>query len=110
LAVTLFVGLFAGCASIQANKDLNTTPDNRARGDPSNSIKVKEYLRHILDSPEGYEVKAYSRKPYSVNTKKTLFMTHSFYVFSKMGTWNTRLFLQRRLKGLSKTEAGCWTQ
>ncbi|MDR0760108.1 MAG: hypothetical protein LBF74_08360, partial [Treponema sp.] len=54
--------LFMRCASIQANKDLNTKPENVMRGDPSNSIRVKEYLQAVLASPEGYEVKAYNRK------------------------------------------------
>jgi hypothetical protein len=106
LVAALFVGLFVGCASIQANKDLNTTPDNLARGDPSNSIKVKEYLRHILDSPEGYEVKAYNRKPYSVNNKKTLFMTHSFYVFFKDGDMEHTLVFTATPKGSEQN--GSW--
>jgi hypothetical protein len=77
--------LFTGCASIQANRDLNTTPENIMRGDPSNSIRVKEYLQEVLASPERYEIKAYNRKAYSVNTKKTIFVFHSFYVFFKDG-------------------------
>ncbi|MDR2102784.1 MAG: hypothetical protein LBP42_01635 [Treponema sp.] len=72
-----------GCASMQANKDLNEDPGNIARGDPNNSKRVKEYLLGILASPEEYRVKAYSRRAYSVNTEKNLFVFHSFYVFFK---------------------------
>lgn len=85
LLALLSLGLFTGCASIRANKDLNTTPENIVRGDPSNSIRVKEYLQDVLVSPERYEIKAYNRKAYSVNTKKGLFVFHSFYVFFKDG-------------------------
>jgi hypothetical protein len=81
--VVMSLLLFIGCASIQANKDLNTTPENVMRGDPFNSIHVKEYLQGVLTSPERYEVKAFNRKAYSINAKKTLFVFHSFYVFFK---------------------------
>jgi hypothetical protein len=74
-----------GCASIRAADELNMTPDNLLRGDPNNDVRVKIYLQNILASPEDYEVKAYSRKPYSVETKKTLFMIHYYYVFFKNG-------------------------
>ncbi|MDR2402679.1 MAG: hypothetical protein LBD78_01470 [Spirochaetaceae bacterium] len=91
--------LFAGCASIQANKDLNTTPENIMRGDPSNSIRVKEYLQNALASPDGYEVKAYNRKAYSVNTKKTRLIFHSFYVFFKDGKMEHTLVFTATPKG-----------
>jgi hypothetical protein len=104
--VITFSGLFIGCASIQANKDLNTTPENLARGDPSNPVRVKEYLQNILTSPEGYEVKAYNRKPYSVDTKKTLFMVHSFYVFLKNDKMEHTLVFTATPKGSDLK--GCW--
>lgn len=91
--------LFIGCASIQANKDLNTTPDNLMRGDPANSIRVKEYLQDILVSPERYEIKAYSRKAYSVNTRKNLFLFHSFYVLFKDGEMEHTLVFTATPKG-----------
>jgi hypothetical protein len=102
----IFFWLFIGCASIQANKDLNTTPENIARGDPSNSIRVKKYLQNVLASPEGYEVKAYHRKAYSVNTKKTLFIFHSFYVFFKDGKMEHTLVFTATPKGSERN--GCW--
>jgi hypothetical protein len=106
LAATSLFCLCAGCASIQANKDLNTTPENLLRGDPANSIKTKEYLQHILDSPEGYEVKAYNRKPYSVNNRKTLFMNHSFYVFFKDGSMEHTLVFTATPQNSERN--GCW--
>jgi hypothetical protein len=74
-----------GCASAQAHKDLNEKPENIARGDPNNSKRVKDYLSGIVASPDGYSVKAYSRKAYSVDTKKSIFLFHSFYVFFRDG-------------------------
>ncbi|MDR0540243.1 MAG: hypothetical protein LBG74_07055 [Spirochaetaceae bacterium] len=73
----------AGCASMKAANDLNILPENVARGDPDNPLKVKEYLQTVLASPDGREVKAYERKAYSVTTKKNIFVSHSFYVFYK---------------------------
>jgi hypothetical protein len=105
LSATIFVS-FIGCASIQATKDLNTTPDNLLRGDPSNTIRTKEYLRAMLSSSEEYEVKAYSRKPYSVDTKKTLFMVHSFYVFLKKGKMEHTLVFTATPKGSERN--GSW--
>jgi hypothetical protein len=98
--------LSAGCASIEANKNLNTTPENIMRGDPSNSGRVKEYLQDLLASPEGYEVKAYSRKAYSVDTEKTLFLYHSFYVYYKDGNLEHTLVFTATPKG-SKRD-GSW--
>jgi hypothetical protein len=104
--VIIFLWLLTGCSSIQANKDLNTTPENIMRGDPSNSRKVKEYLQNILSSPEGYEIKAYNRKAYSVNTKKTLFVFHSFYVLFKEGKMEHTLVFTATPKGSEKD--GSW--
>jgi len=101
-----FVGLFMGCASLQANKNLNTTPDNLLRGDPSNAIQVKEYVRAVVSSPEEYEVMAYNRKPYSVDSKKTLFMVHSFYVFFKNGNMEHTLVFTATPKGSEQN--GSW--
>lgn len=98
--------LFSGCASIQANKDLNTAPENIARGDSVNAIRVKEYLQDILVSPDGYEIKAYNRKAYSVNTKKTLFLFHSFYVFFKEGEFEHTLVFTATPKGSKQN--GSW--
>jgi hypothetical protein len=103
--VVLAISLM-GCASVQANKDLNTTPDNLLRGDPSNPLRVKEYLLSILASPEGYEVKAYNRRAYSVDTRKTLFVAHSFYVFFKNGEMEHTLVFTATPKG-SELD-GCW--
>jgi len=83
LWVAAFFISFIGCASMQASKDLNELPENTARADPNNPAKVKEYLQDVLSSPDGREIKAYERKAYSPNTKKGLFVAHSFYVFFK---------------------------
>jgi hypothetical protein len=105
LVLTL-LSLFIGCASIQANKDLNMTPDNLLRGDPSNPIRVKEYLQGVLAAPEGCEVKAYNRKAYSVNTRKNLFIVHSFYVFFRNGKMEHTLVFTATPKG--SAQDGCW--
>jgi hypothetical protein len=106
VCVVALSGLFMGCATIQAYKDLNTTPDNLLRGDPSNTTRAKEYLLAVLSSLEEYEVKAYNRKPYSVNTKKNLFMVHSFYVFFKNGKMEHTLVFTGTPKGSEQN--GCW--
>jgi hypothetical protein len=106
LPVVMSLWLFSGCASIQANKDLNMMPENMARGDPDNSIRVKEYLQDVLGAPDGYEVKAYHRKAYSVNSKKTLFVFHSFYVFYKEGKMEHTLVFTATPKGSKQN--GSW--
>jgi hypothetical protein len=98
--------LFTGCASVQATKDLNTTPENIKRGDPGNSSRVKEYLQGILASPEGYEVKIYKRKAYSINTKKNLFLYHTFYVFFEDGKMEHTLVFTATPKGSERD--GSW--
>jgi hypothetical protein len=98
--------LFIGCASVQANKDLNTKPENVMRGDPSNSRRVKEYLQAVLASPEGYAVKAYNRKAYSVENKKSFFVFHSFYVFFKDGKMEHTLVFTATPKG--SEQDGSW--
>jgi hypothetical protein len=93
LPIILFSCTFIGCASVQAANDLNTTPENLARGDPANSIKVKEYLQNVLETPEDYEIKAYHRKAYSADTRKTIFIFHSYYViFNKKNMEHTLVF------------------
>jgi hypothetical protein len=106
LAVVMPLWILAGCASIQANKDLNTRSENIMRGDPSNSTRVKEYLQDVLVSPERYEIKAYNRKAYSVNTKKNLFLFHSFYVFFKDGEMEHTLVFTATPKG--SEQDGSW--
>jgi hypothetical protein len=103
--VVLICGL-SGCASMKAVEELNTSPDNILRGDPLNSVRAEEYLKSILVSPEGYEVKAYNRKPYSVDTKKTLFMIHYYYVFFKDGKMEHTLVFTATPKGSARD--GTW--
>jgi hypothetical protein len=106
-SLVLLIALsFFGCASVQANRDLNEDPGNIARGDPNNSQKVKEYLLEILDSPEGYSVKAYSRRAYSVNTRKTMFVFHSFYVFFNKDTMEHTLVFTATPRG--SEQKGSW--
>jgi hypothetical protein len=106
LLIALFLWPFIGCASIQANKNLNTNPENIARGDPSNSGRVREYLQDVLVSPEKYEIKAYNRRAYSVDTKKNLFLFHSFYVFFKDGKMEHTLVYTATPKG--SEQDGSW--
>jgi hypothetical protein len=91
---------------MRAIEDLNTTPDNLLRGDPLNAVRVEAYLKTILASPEGYEVKAYNRKPYSVDTKKTLFMVHYYYVFFRDGAMEHTLVFTATPKGAAQN--GTW--
>jgi hypothetical protein len=95
-----------GCASIQANKDLNENPENIARGDPNNSARVREYLESVMAEPENYKVKAYSRKAYSVNTNKNLFVFHSFYVYFKNDIMEHTLVFSATPKG--SKQKGTW--
>ncbi|AEF82625.1 hypothetical protein [Leadbettera azotonutricia] len=104
--IIAFSLLFPGCASIQANKDLNTKPEDLLRGDPSNPVRVQEYLQGILANPKGYEVKAFERRAFSANTKKNLFMVHSFYVFFKNDSMEHTLVFTATPKG-SELD-GCW--
>ncbi|GHT77581.1 hypothetical protein FACS1894130_02350 [Spirochaetia bacterium] len=83
IAIIVLLLLFTGCASTQAYKDLNELEENAARGDPDNPIIVKEYLQSVLSSPDGRQVKAYERRAYSTETKKNIFVVHSYYVFFK---------------------------
>ena len=100
IVITLFLLSFSGCASIsQAHQDLNTTPDNQLRGDPANTGRVREYLENILASPDEYELRAYSRKPFSIDTKKGLFLIHYFYVYFKNGDFEHTLVFTDTPKG-----------
>ncbi len=96
----------SGCTSMTAIKDINENPDNIARGNPENPIMVKEYLEDVLAFPQGREVKAYNRRAYSVDNKKTLFTSHSFYVFSKDGEVEHTLVFTATPKGSERN--GSW--
>jgi hypothetical protein len=63
-------------------------------------------LNAVLAAPQEYEVKAYNRKPYSVNTKKNLFMVHGFYVFFRNGTMEHTLVFTGTPKGSEQN--GSW--
>ena len=95
-----------GCASIQATRDLNEKPENTARGDPGNSIRVKRYLQNILASPQDYGIKAYQRKAYSPDNRKTLFVFHCFYVIFKNGNMEHTLVFTATPKGSEQN--GTW--
>jgi hypothetical protein len=103
---TMFCGLFLSCASMQAITDLNELEENRARGDPDNSFRVKEFLKSVLASPDGQQVKAYERRAYSVTTKKSLFIVHSFYAFFKDDKMEHTLVFTATPKGSELN--GCW--
>jgi hypothetical protein len=68
---------------VKAYKNLNESPEDIARGNPMNNTMVKEYLQSVLISPQGYEVKAYSRRAFSPNNRKGLIVYHMFYVYYK---------------------------
>jgi hypothetical protein len=106
MTFVLFFASFIGCASMKANRDLNELKENRTRGDPSNSGKVKEYLYVVLSSPNGHEVKAYERRAYSPETKKNIFIVHSFYAFYKDNEIEHTLVFTATPRG-SETD-GCW--
>jgi hypothetical protein len=48
----------------------------------SNEINVREFLEHILDSPEAYVITAYERCLTKDQKKRTKLMHHSYYVVS----------------------------
>jgi hypothetical protein len=78
--------LFLSCASISAEKKLNSdNPDEVARGNPLNTAVAKGYLLSVQSEPEGREIKAYERRAYSPQTTKNIFVKHAFYVFLKDG-------------------------
>lgn len=105
--IFMLLGLcLAGCTSMKAYNDLNTTPENLLRGDPLNKIRAREFLQGVLDSPEGYEVKAYHRRPYSTETKKTVFKIHYFYVYYKDDTMLHTLVFTGTPKG--SEHKGSW--
>ncbi|MFA7107843.1 MAG: hypothetical protein WC162_01730 [Sphaerochaetaceae bacterium] len=91
---------------MKALKDVNENPINIVRGNPENPAMVKEYLENVLAFPEGREVKAFNRKPYSPENKKTLFMHHSFYVFLKDGKIEHSLVFTATPKG--SEQKGNW--
>jgi hypothetical protein len=82
------VCLFASCVSTQKEIDALNDPerlDNVARGNPLNTANAKAYLLFVLSEPQGREVKAYERRAYSPENKKSIFVKHGFYVFLKNG-------------------------
>ncbi len=83
LFVLFFVLFSVSCASTKAIDDIDTNPENKARGDSSNPTKVKEYLEDVLLFPERREIEAYTRKAFSVDTEESIFLYHILYVFKK---------------------------
>lgn len=100
------LGMLPGCASVQADRDLNTKPENAARGDPTNTVRVKEYLQNVLSAPENFKIKAYHRKAYSPDTKKTFFVFHCFYVIFKNEKMEHTLVFTATPKG--SLQNGTW--
>ncbi|HHU88028.1 MAG: hypothetical protein ACOXZ2_08590 [Sphaerochaetaceae bacterium] len=86
LMLFLFVGIITilgSCSSLDALKDINENPEQVARGNPLNNATSKTYLEQILADPTNREVKAFNRRAYNPDNKKTLFLVHSFYAFFK---------------------------
>ena len=81
LYLMVFLFIMVGCSSLDALKDINENPDQLSRGNPENTDQVRDYLENILNDPEGREVRAYHRRAYSPDNKKSIFLFHSFYVF-----------------------------
>jgi hypothetical protein len=102
----MLFGTFIGCSSMQANKKLNESPEDVARGDPINNTLVKEYLQNVLISPEGREVKVYSRRAFSPKNKKNIFIYHMFYVYFNNSKMEHTLVFTATPKG-SEFD-GCW--
>ncbi len=96
----------SGCTSMKAIKDIDENPDNIARGNPNNPSIVQEYLESVVDSPEGRELKAFNRRAYSIDNKKTLFTYHSFYVFLRDGELEHTLVYTATPKGSERN--GNW--
>lgn len=86
LFVLSFVLFCVSCATTNAINDIDANPENKARGDISNPIKVKAFLEDVLLHPEGREIEAYTRKAFSIDQEKTIFVFHNFYVFTKDGS------------------------
>lgn len=85
IVVILFFVSLTGCTSMKAVNDINENPDNISRGNPDNPVMVKEFLEDVLVFPDGRVVKAYNRRAYSIDNKKSLFTYHSYYVYLKDG-------------------------
>lgn len=83
MLLLLFILSNSACVSMNALKDINTNPENASRGDPLNTGRAKIFLEEVLVTPDLYEVKAFHRRAYSPENKKTMFRYHSFYVFLK---------------------------
>lgn len=106
ILIILFFALFMSCASIEANKKLNESAEDAARGDPANNMLVKGYLQGVLLSPEDYEVKVYSRRAFSPKNRKNIFMFHMFYVYLKHGKMDHALVFTATPAGSEYD--GCW--
>jgi hypothetical protein len=99
ILIVLLSVFLTGCTSMKAIKDINENPDNISRGNPDNPIIVQAFLESVLDFPEGREVKAFTRRAYSIDNKKTLFTYHSFYAFLKDGELEHTLVYTSTPKG-----------
>jgi hypothetical protein len=107
LVIILFSLFFISCKTMQAYARLNSnSPEEIARGNPNNPVIAKEYLQNILLSPDDYTVKAYSRRAFSVDGPKNLFVSHSFYVYFKHDTYEHTLSFTATPKGSELN--GCW--
>jgi hypothetical protein len=105
--MVVFIAYFLiGCASMQANKKLNESPEDVARGDPVNNILVKEYLQNVLIAPEGRELRVYTRRAFSSDNKKNFFMFHMFYAYFKDNQMEHTLVFTDTPKGSELN--GCW--
>lgn len=87
------------CATTNAINDIDTNPENAYRGDSSNPIRVRAFLEDVLLFPEGRDIEAYTRKAFSVDTDKTIFVFHNFYVFTKDGSLEHTLVYTATPKG-----------
>ncbi|MGX8679101.1 MAG: hypothetical protein ACQGQO_08370 [Sphaerochaetaceae bacterium] len=106
IVIVMIAVLLGGCTSMKAIKDIDENPDNIARGNPDNPVIVREFLIDVLEFPEGREVKAYNRRAYAIDNKKTLFTSHSFYAFLKDGKLEHTLVFTATPKGSERN--GSW--
>jgi hypothetical protein len=99
ILILLIIASLSSCSSLNALNDIDANPENAVRGDPDNPIKAKQFLENVLSFPEGREVKAYNRRAYSPDNKKNLFLSHSFFVYSKNGEIEHTLVFTATPKG-----------
>lgn len=97
--VLIVVSVMGGCTSLSAIQDINENPGHLMRGDPENTNRVVEYLEMALADQEHREVRAYNRRAFSTENKKTLFRYHNYFGFYHEGELEHTLVFTATPKG-----------